>query len=74
MKLKMLLSIVEMTNNLITLLEDRPFLIARNLRKGIEATIGAQAFPSLIGTDFLTNMQLALYFNPAKNMVYLEKE
>ena len=31
-------------------------------------------FPSILGTDFLIKNNISLYFNPKKNLMYLEKE
>lgn len=56
----------------VSLLEEQPLLVASSLRKGPEAAVAAQSFPSLIGTEFLLEHKLALYFAPAENIAYLE--
>lgn len=47
------------------------FLVANNLRKHDET---AQAFPSILGLDFLLKHKFALHVNPCKNEAYLEEE
>ncbi|MBI4214386.1 retropepsin-like domain-containing protein [archaeon] len=58
----------------VSLLQEQPLLVASSLRKGPEATIEALSFPSLIGTKFLAEHKLALYFAPAENIAYLENK
>jgi len=35
---------------------------------------GIEGIPSILGTDFLEKNKFALYFNPNKDIMYLEKE
>lgn len=47
------------------------FLVADNVRKHEEI---AQAFPSILGLNFLLSNKFAFHVNPCKNEAYLEKE
>ncbi len=47
------------------------FLVAGNVRKHEEI---AQAFPSILGLDFLSRHGPALHVNPSKNEAFLEEE
>ena len=47
------------------------FLVANNVRKQDEI---AQAFPSILGLNFLLEHRFALHVNPYKNEAYLEEE
>ncbi|MEW6063392.1 MAG: hypothetical protein AB1571_03450 [Nanoarchaeota archaeon] len=50
------------------------FCVARTTKKTEDAKLEAAHLPSLIGTDFLLNNKLILYFAPHKNIYYLETE
>lgn len=58
----------------IALVEEKRILAAVGLRKNKEDIQKTRLMPTILGTDFLLQNKLALYFNPAKNIAYLEKE
>lgn len=47
--------------------------VARGTKKDSKSIQIAQSFPNILGIDFLKQNKLALYFNPSKNIAYLEK-
>ena len=49
------------------------FSVLAGTKKDAAGIQEANTMPSLMGTDFLLKNKLALYFNPSKNIAYLEK-
>ena len=49
------------------------FSVLVGTKKSNEGLQEAYSVPSLMGTDFLTINKLALYFNPSKDIAYLER-
>lgn len=57
----------------VRLIDCQPLPVAVSLRRGEQDTQTAQSMPTIIGTDFLLQNKLALYFNPSENVAYLER-
>jgi phosphorylcholine metabolism protein LicD len=53
---------------------DFSLTIAKTTKKTKEAINESRACPSIIGTDFLTQHDLSLFFRPAKSTCYLESK
>lgn len=50
------------------------FSVMKGTRKNEEGVQEANSVPSLMGTDFLMLNNLVLYFNPSKEIAYLERQ